>query len=53
LNIELGSRTINTIAVLNQKGGTDKTTISVHLARDFQIDGYNVLLVDSDPPRDG
>jgi chromosome partitioning protein len=38
-----------TIAVLNQKGGTGKTTISVHLARELQIEGYNVLLVDSDP----
>jgi chromosome partitioning protein len=38
-----------TIAVLNQKGGTGKTTISVHLARNLQIEGHNVLLVDSDP----
>jgi chromosome partitioning protein len=38
-----------TIAVLNQKGGTGKTTISVHLARNLQVEGHNVLLVDSDP----
>ena len=37
------------IAVLNQKGGSGKTTIATHLARAFQIDGKNVLLVDSDP----
>jgi chromosome partitioning protein len=38
-----------TIAVLNQKGGTGKTTISVHLARALQLQNYDVLLVDSDP----
>lgn len=37
------------IAVLNQKGGSGKTTIATHLARDLQIQGYDVLLVDSDP----
>ena len=37
------------IAVLNQKGGSGKTTISTHLARSFQIGGADVLLVDSDP----
>lgn len=37
------------IAVLNQKGGSGKTTIATHLARAFQLDGYDVLLVDSDP----
>jgi chromosome partitioning protein len=37
------------IAVLNQKGGTGKTTISVHLARELQLKGREVLLVDSDP----
>ncbi len=37
------------IAVLNQKGGAGKTTIATHLARAFQLDGSDVLLVDSDP----
>jgi chromosome partitioning protein len=37
-----------TIAVLNQKGGTGKTTISVHLARALQMEGQDVLLIDSD-----
>jgi len=37
------------IAVLNQKGGSGKTTIATHLARALQIDGADVLLVDSDP----
>ena len=37
------------IAVLNQKGGAGKTTIATHLARALQIDGADVLLVDSDP----
>ncbi|HCF4226635.1 TPA: AAA family ATPase [Pseudomonas aeruginosa] len=37
------------IAVLNQKGGAGKTTIATHLARAIQLDGLDVLLVDSDP----
>lgn len=37
------------IAVLNQKGGSGKTTISTHLARALQIGGDSVLLVCSDP----
>ena len=37
------------IGVLNQKGGVGKTTIAVHLARALQLDGDDVLLVDSDP----
>ena len=37
------------IAVLNQKGGSGKTTIATHLARSFQISGASVVLVDSDP----
>lgn len=36
------------IAVLNQKGGSGKTTIATHLARGLQAQGYSVLLVDSD-----
>ena len=37
------------IAVLNQKGGSGKTTIATHLARAIQLEGADVLLVDSDP----
>ena len=36
------------IAVLNQKGGSGKTTIATHLARALQLQGGSVLLVDSD-----
>lgn len=36
------------IAVLNQKGGSGKTTIATHLARGLQLKGHSVLLVDSD-----
>ncbi len=37
------------IAVLNQKGGSGKTTIATHLATALQLEGADVLLVDSDP----
>lgn len=37
------------IAVLNQKGGSGKTTIATHIARALQLEGADVLLVDSDP----
>ena len=37
------------IAVLNEKGGSGKTTISTNLARGFQLNGHQILLVDSDP----
>lgn len=40
---------MHVIAVLNQKGGSGKTTIATHLARALQLDGKDVLLVDSDP----
>lgn len=36
------------IAVLNQKGGSGKTTIAVHLARALQLGGNSVVLIDSD-----
>lgn len=36
------------IAVLNQKGGSGKTTIATHLARGLQLQSHSVLLVDSD-----
>ena len=37
------------IAVLNQKGGSGKTTLATTLARALQLGGSEVLLVDSDP----
>lgn len=37
------------IAILNQKGGAGKTTLSTNIARALQSGGKNVLLVDSDP----
>ena len=37
------------VSVLNQKGGSGKTTIATHLSRAFQCAGYDVLLIDSDP----
>lgn len=40
---------MHVIAVLNQKGGSGKTTIATHLTRALQLLGHQVLLVDSDP----
>jgi chromosome partitioning protein len=37
------------IAVLNQKGGVGKTTLTVHLATAFSRRGESVLLIDADP----
>lgn len=37
------------VAILNQKGGSGKTTIATNLAYSIQLDGYRTLLVDSDP----
>lgn len=36
------------IAVLNQKGGSGKTTIATHLSRALQLGGKSVVLIDSD-----
>ncbi len=37
------------VAVLNQKGGAGKTTLATNLARTLQLEGAQVLLIDSDP----
>lgn len=37
------------LAVLNQKGGVGKTTLSVHIAAALAKQGQRVLLVDADP----
>ncbi|CAX65019.1 AAA family ATPase [Vibrio parahaemolyticus] len=37
------------IAILNQKGGAGKTTISTNVASQLHADGHKVLLVDLDP----
>jgi chromosome partitioning protein len=36
------------ISILNQKGGTGKTTLAVNMAREYTIRGFKTLLVDSD-----
>lgn len=37
------------VSVLNQKGGSGKTTIATNLAHGLQRRGYDVLIADSDP----
>lgn len=38
-----------TIAFLSQKGGAGKTTLATCVARQLQLEGEDVILVDSDP----
>lgn len=40
---------LQVIAVTNFKGGSGKTTTSVHLAQHLALEGYRVLAVDLDP----
>lgn len=40
---------MNTVAVLNRKGGVGKTTIATNLGRAYQLRGLEVILVDTDP----
>lgn len=37
------------VSVLNQKGGSGKTTLATNLARAFQLDGHRVEILDADP----
>lgn len=39
---------MNTVAVLNRKGGVGKTTIATNLARAYQLDGWETVLIDTD-----
>lgn len=40
---------MKTLGIIAQKGGTGKTTLSIHLAVEASLSGMSVLLVDIDP----
>ncbi len=40
---------MRTVAVINQKGGCGKTTVSINLASALAAKGYRTLLIDMDP----
>jgi chromosome partitioning protein len=40
---------MKTLGLIAQKGGTGKTTLSIHLAVQASLSGFRVLLVDLDP----
>ena len=40
---------MRTVAIINQKGGCGKTTVSINLASVLALKGYRTLLVDMDP----
>lgn len=43
------NRTVATLALISQKGGTGRTTIAVNLSYSLARRGWRVLLVDADP----
>jgi chromosome partitioning protein len=40
---------MRTVAIINQKGGCGKTTVSINLASALASKGHRTLLVDMDP----
>src|SRR6266851_6937039 len=44
-----GVPNVRTVAVMNEKGGSGKTTTTISLAAVLAEDGYRILVVDLDP----